>query len=767
MKPNKWRSFSGCAIFEKWGIFMRKLLWFSTGFAAACAICANYLWNKKLFLPFSAFLIFAIIILHFAKKHKITKIVSAVSLGVSLGFAWFSFYNSAFLRPIAPLDRTTISLSITASDYAKQSTYSYSVSGTTEIDGKTYPLILYLKGEPEIRPGDILTSEYRLRVTAPAGTTPSSYYQGNGVFLTATQKGELNITRPDKTPVHFLPAVFAKEIKGTLVEFFPENTVAFAKALLLGDTTDLTYSEDTALTVSGIRHIAAVSGLHVGVLFGLVLLLFGFNKVLMLVITLPVLLVYAAMTGFTPSVTRACIMTALIALSWVIFEEYDSLSSLAFAAFVMLIRNPFVINSVSFQLSVASVLGILLFGSPIHAFLRKKLPKIRPKGLFGKIAAWLTAAISISISAMAFTTPLCAWYFGAVSIVCILTNLLTLWAIGIIFVGTAIVGVLGNLLPTVCQILALCISWLIGYVLSVAEGIARFPFAAVYTQSHYIVIWLILCYCLLFLFLLKKRRGVLLTAIGVGSLIGAIVLSVWIPRQDDVRLTVLDVGEGQCILVQSEGHNLLIDCGGDSDETAADMAAQTLLSQGITHLDGIAFTHYDRDHTGAVQNLMTRIRVDTLYLPDGENNGFWESIGNTPAEKVIIRQNTQLPFGCGVFTFTEPGQLKNDNENCMCVLFESKSCVILVTGDRSRSGEKRLIRNYDLPHVDILIGGHHGSKNSTSEELLEAVNPDIVIFSVGKDNTYGHPAQEVLDRLENYNCTVYRTDLDGSVLIRR
>lgn len=746
---------------------MRKLLWFSMGFAAACGVCANFLWNSKQILLFSVFLIFAIGILLFAKNHRILKIVSAVSLGVSLGFAWFFLYNSMYLRHIEPLDRTTVPLSITASDYSKQSTYSYSVSGTTVIDGKRYPVILYLKGEPEIRPGDILNSEYRLRVTTPAGNNPSPYCQGNCIFLTATQKGELEITRPEKVPTHLLPAVFAREIKASLMRFFPEDTAPFAKAILLGDTTDLSYTEDTALSVSGIRHIAAVSGLHVSMLFGIVLILFGFSRAATLAVTLPVLLMFAAITGFTPSVTRACIMTALIALSWTIFEEYDSLTSLSLAALIMLIRNPFVINSVSFQLSVASVTGILLFASPIYVWFWKQLPKVRRKGRFGKITTWVIATISVSLSAMVFTAPLCAWYFGFVSIACILTNLLTLWAVGIIFAGAAFVGCLGNLLPAVCQIAAVCISWLIRYVLFISESIARFPFAAVYTQSQFIVIWLILCYCLLFLFLLLRKKGVLFASIGVGSLVVAILLSVWIPRLDDVRLTVMDVGEGQCILLQSDGHNLLIDCGGDSDEIAADMAAQTLLSQGITHLDGIAFTHYDRDHTGAAQYLMTRIRVDTLYLPDTEDHGFLETIGNTQAVKVMIRQNTQLSFGCGSLTFTEPGNLKTDNENCMCVLFESEKCVILVTGDRSRSGEKRLIRNFDLPHVDILIGGHHGSKNSTSEELLEAVTPDIVIFSAGKDNTYGHPAQEVLDRLENYHCTVYRTDLDGSVLVRR
>ena len=164
---------------------------------------------------------------------------------------------------------------------------------------------------------------------------------------------------------------------------------------------------------------------------------------------------------------------------------------------------------------------------------------------------------------------------------------------------------------------------------------------------------------------------------------------------------------------------------------------------------------------------MTRIQVDALYLPDSDDHGFLETIENVNASKVIVSSDMRLPFGEGTFTFTEPGHYKTDNENCMCVLFESDKCDILITGDRSRAGEKRLIKENALPDVDILIGGHHGSKNSTSEELLQAVTPEIVIFSSGKNNSYGHPAQEVLDRLAVRGCTVFRTDQDGPVLIRR
>ena len=100
-------------------------------------------------------------------------------------------------------------------------------------------------------------------------------------------------------------------------------------------------------------------------------------------------------------------------------------------------------------------------------------------------------------------------------------------------------------------------------------------------------------------------------------------------------------------------------------------------------------------------------------------------------------------------------------------MFESESCVILITGDLDLAGERRPLREYSLPKVDVLVVGHHGSKYATSAELLDAVQPETAVISVGRNNSYGHPTQEVLDRLAEAGCTVHRTDQEGTILIRR
>ena len=133
----------------------------------------------------------------------------------------------------------------------------------------------------------------------------------------------------------------------------------------------------------------------------------------------------------------------------------------------------------------------------------------------------------------------------------------------------------------------------------------------------------------------------------------------------------------------------------------------------------------------------------------------------------FVDRDVKLTFDEAELTIFGPIYNGSSNENSLCVLFETENCAILVTGDRSDFGERMLLRSHDLPDVDLLIAGHHGSKYSTSQELLQAVTPETVIISAGADNRYGHPHPELLERLADFGCIVYRTDLQGTILYRR
>ena len=166
--------------------------------------------------------------------------------------------------------------------------------------------------------------------------------------------------------------------------------------------------------------------------------------------------------------------------------------------------------------------------------------------------------------------------------------------------------------------------------------------------------------------------------------------------------------------------------------------------------------------------LLTRISSDSLFIPQTDNTEQPEWIMQMDEGTVFsVTDNMELRFGCGKIIIIGPTFSADDNENSLCILFQTENCDILITGDRSDAGERMLLRQAQLPQVDVLIAGHHGSKYSTSWELLQAVKPEMVIISAGEDNPYGHPAQELLDRLTQAGCYIYRTDQNGTIVFRR
>ena len=745
---------------------MRKLMWFTIGFGAACALCA-WVWEVPLWCTaVPAVLTMGLMIA--GKRVRWMKRAAAVLLGLAAGFGWFEAYSVFYLDAATALDEQTVGATAQCSDYGYETDYGTAVDATMYVNGRSYRALLYFAGEAEFAPGDYIKGTFRFRVTTPGGAEDATYHQGKGIFLLGYQKEDVQLAKTDEMPWYLYSSKLRRQLISLIDGCFPEDASGFAKALLLGDRTDIDYETNTAFKVSGIMHIIAVSGLHVSILFGLIHIL-GFRKrVPTALIGIPVLILFAAVAGFSPSVTRACIMQILMILAMLFGKEYDPPTELAFSALVMMAMNPLVITSVSFQLSVGCMAGIFLFHEKIYGWMTEKLG-CGKKDRLVKVKRWFAGSVSVTLSAMTLTTPLAAYYFGAVSLVGVITNLLTLWAVNFIFYGIILICMAGSLAPAVGLFLARIVSVPIRYVLIAAKTLAKFPLAAVYTRSIYIVIWLAFVYVLLGVFLFSKnRRPGVLFCCGMIGLCLALAASWMEPLTDECRMTVLDVGQGQSIILQSEGKAYLVDCGGSYDEDAADLAAETLFSQGIFRLDGIILTHYDRDHSGGLKYLLTRIPADALFMPDTEDENDIGSALDALANgsTILVGDNLVLNYGDTKLTIFGPALTNSDNESSLAVLFQAGNCDILITGDRSDFGERMLMRQMELPQLEILVAGHHGAKSSTCTELLDATHPAIVAISVG-DNSYGHPSDELLARLAEYDCIVYRTDHDGNIIFRR
>ena len=738
---------------------MRKLVFLALGLCGGCAIVAYGFGGAAALVIGVIAAIAAAVCLCIHKK-----CIALVCLGLMAGLFYTSLYTAFYVSDIQAYDETKQTLSITVTEYNTQTDYSVRCEGELCLEDKTYRVLFYADECPDLHPGDVVKGPFLLRVTTPGGSKEAPYHQGRGVYLIAYGRGEMTVQEGARNHIRYLPQRLRQTILNKLGEIFPEDAAGFAKALLLGETDDLTYLQDTALKISGIRHVVAVSGLHVSILFSLIYLLAGKQKWVTALLGVPILLLFAIMAGFSPSIVRACVMQLLMLLALLVRREYDPPSALAFGVLVILVTNPYAVMSVSFQLSCGCIVGIFLFCHRLRNYIYRKFPGFTFKAK--ALRAVLTAA-SVTISTMIVTVPLCAAYFGNISLVGVVTNLLTLWLVSFIFYGIFLAFLLSFLWLPMGEMVAAVVAVMIRFVLFVAESLSKLPLSAVYTASPYILLWLVLCYALFAVFWLRGRKHpAVIAGVMAVLLLVSVAFSYIEPRLEDYRVTVLDVGQGQCVLLQSRGETYVVDCGGSGDTASADEAVNLLYSQGITSIRGLIVTHYDRDHSGGVPYFLQRIPTEEVYLPNcPAPNDFLPQTQKTQQ----VTQISELSLGIGKLTLI-PGAYatkeNDDNENSTCVLFQVKECDILITGDRSVYGEARLMQQFPLPKLEILIAGHHGSKDSTGTALLEKTSPDTVVISVGKNNSYKHPAEETIIRLREFDCRILRTDQRGTITIR-
>lgn len=743
---------------------MRKLMWFTLGFGAACAFCA-YFYPEWMLPAAVGFVLLSLALAVATYWGKNFRIGVAVCIGIALGFCWFFVFDSLMLDNARGIEGETIRSTVIVRDYSVETDYGTSVDGTVYLNGKGYAARIYLNEDVKLEPGNRVIGEFQFTV-ATGSIEDVLFHSGNAVFLKGFQRSNFVAERCWSVPLQSYPAVWRHMLQEIMTDAFEEDVAGFARALLLGDRSGIDYETSTSFEISGISHIIAVSGVHVSILFGLIYFVTGKRRGLTAMVGIPVVVLFAAVAGFSPSITRASVMQIAMMLALLFEKEYDPLSALSFAGLVMLGIDPLVITSVSFQLSFACMAGIILLGEPIRLWMMDKRRLGRWKG---KAVNWFSSGISVSLSATVFTMPLVAIHFGTVSLVSVLTNLLTVWIVTFIFYGIMLVCVLGFLHSGLAAAAAWVIGWPIRYVLTVARLLSALPMAAVYTQSGYIVAWLIFCYVLLLIYMLIKEKPALIFAsLAALTLCLSVTLS-WVePMLDECRMTVLDVGQGQAIILQSGGKTWVVDCGGDYAEDAADATAEKLLSMGISRVDGIILTHYDEDHSGGVEYLLTRIDTELLLLPhSNDENGVGDRLRDAgPEGTLTVQEDLSVTADSCELTLFAPISYNSGNESSMAVLFQTENCAILITGDMGESGERLLMKYHELPKVDALVVGHHGSKTSTSELLLDTVRPDYAFISVSENNRYGHPATTVLERLLEFGCMIFRTDQQGTLIYR-
>ena len=743
------------------------------GFSAGTALSHYVLPASWLYIVSAAMLIPALFCAVFLRGFRRRDGVAAF-LFLALGMSWYSMYSGKFIDAAAQYADKTCTVTVRVDEYPYRDGDYASLNVTLAERGEPSLGIAvsdYSGTLPELRPGDLAEMELELMDAGERYGEATDVYAARGVHLRAYYVALHGVERDGRSALYF-PQELMNAVRGSIVRVFPEDVQDIMLALLIGDTHGV-YEDvelDNALSVTGVAHVVSVSGMHLGFLYSALSALLGRRRAFF--VGVPVLVLFTFMAGCSSAIVRACVMLVLSMLGTVLRRDYDPLAGLAMALLLLLAENPVSVASVSLQLSFASMLGLILITPRLNRWFNRRFrgAKGRVKGICR--TAW--SAFSASLGATVFTAPVVAVIFGYVSLLSPMANLLTLWAVSLAFTLGFAAAALGLIYAPLGIAFAWLAAWPARYFVWCISLLARIPYAAVYTADGGVVWWLLFTYAVFIAaIVMRRRRGLRLAvpALCSAAVLAAVLISSSLRTADERSVTVLDVGQGQSVALLSGESAVVVDCGGmGSWDDAGDVASEYLLGRGRYGIDALVLTHLHSDHADGAARLLTRVKVGTLYMPegtddsDGELAGILEAAARRGTEVVEISEDTAVSLPGLELSLTAPQEAGDENERGLVVRASIGEYDTVITGDVGAPTERLLAEEGKLPPSELLIAGHHGSRSSNSFELVSAVRPETVVVSVGY-NSYGHPTDEALVRLAVTGADIYRTDVNGDVTV--
>lgn len=752
---------------------MRVLATIGFSFSAGVFLAALLPWTGWQLYAAGGVLLLALAWLFAARKQKYFRRGLLILLPLVVSLAYFAGYDHLVRQPIEDRCGAASDFTATVCDWPQATERGARV--TVELEGyHRARAVLY--GEAELlaaRPGDTVTGTAQWQSAAHFDSDDVTHFNARGVYALLYGREDVRLSAGGGDALRWLPQRAGKAFREKVAAIWDDPRVSgFLTAELTGDKSAMDDGDYLAMQETGLAHLFAVSGLHCAFLVTLLALLISRRQRLLCAVTIPLLLFYMVMVGMSPSVVRACIMQIFLLIAPLFRRGSDPLTSLAAALLVILLCNPFAAASVSLQLSFSATLGMVLLSPRLYKLLTGWYKgKCRP---LRAALCFVAANLSATLSAVVFTAPLTAWYFRIFVLVAPLSSLLAVPAAGWSFMAAFVTVLLGFVWLPLASLLG-WISWaLVRYILWIANGMMSWRYHAVYFTNPYLIYWLLFLYAAFIGCAATpdgKRKYLLASALSVLTLTAAI----WVNRQDYqygvLTALTLDVGQGESVILTSGGETALVDCGSsNSYKDPGGLAADTLHSMGVRELSAVVVTHYHADHTNGLYEVLRRIPVQTIYLPDIEDEyGVRERLVSLAEEKgaqvTYVTKETADTLGDTILTIYPPVQSGGDlNELGLTALASAGDFDLLITGDMSGSTEKKLVETYALPDIEVLVVSHHGSRYSSNIRFLKAVTPEAAVISVG-DNNYGHPSEETLQRLLAIGADIWRTDQQGTIRI--
>jgi competence protein ComEC len=607
-----------------------------------------------------------------------------------------------------------------------------------------------------------------------------------GVWTTGYSSGR-GITRLGSVPRASRLERERQRIGRIIAASLPPREAGLMRALVVGDQASVAAEDWNAITAAGLAHLVSVSGLHIALVWGIVfaaarwvlsrsewLLLHADVRALAGLAALPTAMTYAALAGLSVPAARSVAMTALGVSSLVVGREVRPLRVLALAAGGIALVSPGAVLGVSFQLSFASVLALIVVGQEWSTRPRP----IAPPALARRVVGAAALAILVSAAALVGTSPLVAFHFNRLTPIGLLTNPILVPIAGTPATMLGVAGAVASLVSEPCARIAFGLAfWPLALLREGALAAAALPMASIRVPTPTLA-ELTIAYVLLALPWIAPRRRRVVAAVVLGAL--ALDGAWWVrERWLDSRLRVrfLDVGQGDAAVLELPGGEIVVIDGGGFGRSGFDVGervvAPYLWSRKIRRIDVLVATHGDWDHQGGLHFLAREFAPRELWMSASAMEqerlaALTDSVRTSGGRVRLVHAGEAVYARSGVTIeclHPPDAAAVSGNDSSLVLRLGFGRHLLLFTGDVEAAGEAAVTTRFAPRPVSILKVPHHGSGTSSSPSLLRWARPEVAVFSLGAGNSYGFPQPAVIERYRSAGTRTLRTDRDGSVWV--
>lgn len=704
----------------------------------------------------------AVIILLITKNKKI--IVILICLIISIGYVSILENKYSKISDMPIKEMVTIISDIQEKEYKKVC--------TAKIVRNNKKILINIKMSqdiPSMKYGDSLYIEGEFKQPEEArnykGYNYKQYLKTKKIIGTVELEKAKILKSSNGSFIHNIQKYIKDTINGTLTD--EEGNLLLA--ILLGDKDKLSEDIQESFKTSNLSHMLAVSGAHVSyIILGLTYVLQNsiIGKKNGKIVCIFFLLVFMAITNFTPSVTRACIMAILTLFSSIIYRKSDVYTNISVAALITLIFNPYSLLDLGFQLSYGGTIGIIIF-----------IKRIQEKKSNSKVINYIKQMALVSIYANIIIIPIMMYHFNTVSFTFIISNIMASPILGIIVITGFLFIIASITVKLLTRLIAIFIKPILSILIKISQICSKLPFSNILVVTPYM--FNVISYYAIILYCIKSKKNnkckIIICLLIVLILINFIIYI--FPQK--LRIFFIDVGQGDStLIITPDKKTVLIDGGGsDSFDVGEKVLLPYLLDRRILKIDYVLISHFDTDHCGGILTIMEKVKVKNIIISEqAEHSENYERFKKLMIHKKIrlieVKKGDKIKIGrYSEFKILFPtSRLLSENplnNNSIVAQFNYNNFKMLFTGDIEKLAEQQILKAEKAEiRADILKVAHHGSKTSSIPEFIKAVKPKIALIGVGKNNTFGHPNQQTIKNLENIKCRIYRTDLQGEIIIK-